>query len=69
MPFHTVALVAMGLWLIDNCNLLATACVERSRWDFLLTVNPLRLRNVTGSPVNEPHEALDAWVDNKTPMR
>ena len=53
-PFHTVALVAMGLWLIDNCDLeeLTRACAERSRWEFLLTVNVLRLRNVTGSPVN-----------------
>ena len=52
--FHVVALVAMGLWLIDNCDLegLAEACSQRSRYEFLLTVNPLRLRNVTGSPVN-----------------
>ena len=53
-PFHTVALVAMGLWLIDNCDLegLAEACAQRSRFEFLATVNPLRLRNVTGSPVS-----------------
>jgi kynurenine formamidase len=53
-PFHIVALVALGLWLIDNMNLedLARACTERDRWEFLLTVAPLRLRNVTGSPVN-----------------
>jgi kynurenine formamidase len=52
--FHVVSLVAMGLWLIDNANLedLARACGERGRWEFLLTVAPLRLRNVTGSPVN-----------------
>jgi hypothetical protein len=44
----------MGLWLIDNCNLedLAQACATYNRWEFMLTVNPLRLRNVTGSPVN-----------------
>jgi len=53
-PFHIVALVGLGLWLIDNMNLedVARACAERSRWEFLLTVAPLRLRNVTGSPVN-----------------
>ena len=53
-PFHTIALVAMGLWLIDNCDLegLAEECARLSRWEFLLTVNPLRLRNVTGSPAN-----------------
>ena len=52
--FHVVCLVAMGLWLIDNGNLedLARACAERSRWEFLLTVAPLRLPGVTGSPVN-----------------
>jgi kynurenine formamidase len=51
---HIVALVAMGLWLIDNANLeeLARACAERRRWEFLLTVAPLRLRAATGSPVN-----------------
>ncbi len=53
-PLHTVSLVAMGLWLIDNCNLeeLARACEERNRWEFMLTIGPLRLQNVTGSPVN-----------------
>ena len=52
--FHVVCLVAMGLWLIDNGNLedLGRACAERRRWEFLLTIAPLRLKNVTGSPVN-----------------
>jgi kynurenine formamidase len=52
--FHVVSLVAMGLWLIDNANLedLGRACAARRRWEFLLTIAPLRLRNVTGSPVN-----------------
>ena len=52
--FHVVSLVAMGLWLIDNGNLedIGRACAERKRWEFLLTVAPLRLKNVTGSPVN-----------------
>jgi len=49
-----VSLVALGLWLIDNANLedLARAAAERTRWEFLLTIAPLRLKNVTGSPVN-----------------
>jgi kynurenine formamidase len=53
-PFHIVALVGLGLWLIDNMNLedIAEACAERRRWEFMLTLAPLRLRNVTGSPVN-----------------
>ena len=53
-PLHTVCLVGLGLWFIDNCNLedLARACEERGRWEFMLSIGPLRLRNVTGSPVN-----------------
>lgn len=54
MPLHTISLVALGLWLIDNANLeqLAEACQQQSRYEFMLTMGPLRLRNVTGSPVN-----------------
>ena len=51
---HVVALVTMGLWLIDNGNLeeLAQPCAARRRWEFMLTIAPLRLQGVTGSPVN-----------------
>jgi kynurenine formamidase len=51
---HVVGLVAMGLWLIDNTNLeeLAAACVAHNRWEFMLAIAPLVLRNTTGSPVN-----------------
>jgi kynurenine formamidase len=51
---HVVALVAMGLWLIDNMDLesLGQACASRRRWEFMLTLAPLRLLNATGSPVN-----------------
>ena len=53
-PLHTVSLVTLGMWLIDNANLeeLSQACQERNRYEFMLTLGPLRLRNVTGSPVN-----------------
>ena len=53
-PMHQVGIVAMGLCLIDNCDLeiLATTCRELGRWEFLLTVAPLRIQNGTGSPVN-----------------
>jgi len=52
--FHVVCLVAMGLWLIDNANLedLARTAARLGRSEFLLTVAPLRLKNVPGSPVN-----------------
>ena len=53
-PLHTVSLVTLGMWLIDNTNLeqLAEACMERGRYEFMLSLGPLVLRNVTGSPVN-----------------
>src|SRR5439155_21524697 len=36
MPIHMVGIVAMGLWLIDNCQLedLAAACERVGRWEF-----------------------------------
>ena len=53
-PIHQVGIVAMGLWLIDNADLedLAEACARHNRWEFLLTVSPLKLSNTTGSPAN-----------------
>ena len=44
----------MGLWILDNANLeeLAQECQKRNRWEFLISINPLRLYNATGSPVN-----------------
>lgn len=53
-PIHQIAIVAMGLHLIDNLHLepLAAACAERGRWELLLTVNPLRIPGGTGCPVN-----------------
>ena len=53
-PLHTMCLVTLGIWLIDNCNLeeLAQACAQRNRYEFMLSLGPLKLRNVTGSPVN-----------------
>ena len=53
-PIHQIAMPHMGLWLLDDCNLeeLAAACLERGRWEFLLTVAPLRIQYGTGSPVN-----------------
>jgi kynurenine formamidase len=54
MPIHTVAIVALGLHLIDNLELepLATACESEGRWEFLLTLAPLVLLRGTASPVN-----------------
>jgi kynurenine formamidase len=54
LPIHSVAIVAMGLHLLDNLELrdLARACGEEGRWEFLLTVAPLVLERGTASPVN-----------------
>jgi hypothetical protein len=54
LPVHVVGLVAMGLWLVDNCDLeeLASTAERLARWEFLLSVNPLRLSGLTGSAVN-----------------
>jgi kynurenine formamidase len=53
-PIHQVGITAMGLWILDNANLedVAAACKERNRWEFMVTMGPLRLHNTTGSPVN-----------------
>jgi len=53
-PIHTVALVALGLWLIDNVDLteLAEACREDKRWDFFFAALPWRMKGVTSSASN-----------------
>jgi kynurenine formamidase len=53
-PVHVIGIVTMGLWLLDNCDLesLADVAAEEGRWEFLLTIAPLRLAGGTGSPVN-----------------
>jgi kynurenine formamidase len=53
-PIHVVAIVGMGMCLIDNAYLedLARACEEDHRWSFFLLIAPLPLKYTTGSPVN-----------------
>lgn len=53
-PVHAVGIVAMGLWLLDNCDLepLADACERLGRAEFQLQLAPLRIAGGTGSPVN-----------------
>ncbi len=54
MPIHMVGIVAMGLWLIDNCQLenLAATCERLGRWEFQFALAPIRFQGVTGSPTN-----------------
>jgi kynurenine formamidase len=53
-PIHSVGIVTMGLWLLDNAYLddLAAATAEASQWEFLFALAPLKLKRGTGSPVN-----------------
>ena len=53
-PIHILTLVAMGMQLLDNQNLedLAAACASRSRWEFMLTIAPLKLIGGTASMTN-----------------
>ena len=54
LPIHSIAIVAMGVHLLDNLDLdeLALACAEERRWEFLLTIAPLILIRGTASPIN-----------------
>jgi kynurenine formamidase len=53
-PIHAVGITAMGLWLIDNCDLeeLSGVCDQSGRWEFLFLLAPLRWVGATGSPAN-----------------
>jgi len=53
-PVHLVCLVAMGMWIIDNCDLeeAAAMAAQLGQYSFLFTAAPLRLKNSTGSPLN-----------------
>jgi len=53
-PFHVLALVGMGLWMIDNLVVdeLARTCANGRSWQFLFVVAPVALKNSTGVPVN-----------------
>jgi kynurenine formamidase len=48
------SIFAYGIGLLDNALLepLAEICAEEGRYEFMLTVNPLRVVGGTGSPVN-----------------
>lgn len=54
LPVHLITLVAMGVPILDNCDLeaLAHTAATHKRWAFLLTVAPLPVEGGTGSPVN-----------------
>jgi kynurenine formamidase len=51
---HNFVQAILGIHVLDRADLeaLGEAAAARSRWEFLLTVNPLALPNATGSPTN-----------------
>ena len=53
-PVHQLLLIAMGVPMIDNCDLeaLSNASATRKRWEFLLTASPLSVPLGTGSALN-----------------
>ena len=54
LPVHNFVLVALGMNLIDDCELgpVAEAAAARKRWEFLVTAAPLPIVKGTGSPIN-----------------
>ena len=54
LPVHGIAILAMGLWVLDGGNYeqLAEICARENRWEFLFVMSPLRWEGATGSPVN-----------------
>ncbi|HAK54612.1 MAG TPA: cyclase [Acidobacteria bacterium] len=53
-PLHDLLIFAMGMPLLDNCDLEAVsrAARARGRWEFMLTAAPLAVPGGTGSPIN-----------------
>ena len=53
-PVHQLLLIAMGVPMLDNCDLevLSEAASLRKRWEFLLTAAPLVVPLGTGAPLN-----------------
>ena len=53
-PLHVLALVGMGMPLIENLDLerLASEAAAQNRWTFLLVMAPINVRGATGSALN-----------------
>jgi kynurenine formamidase len=54
LPIHEIAIVALGVPIIDNADLerAADEARKRNRWEFLFVLAPLRVVGGTGSPAN-----------------
>jgi kynurenine formamidase len=53
-PCHRILIADHGIYLVENLNLeeLSQALSERRRYEFVLVLNPLRIKGATGSPLN-----------------
>ena len=53
-PGHRILLAENGIHIVENMNLteLAAALAERGTYEFVLVLNPLRLKGATASPLN-----------------
>jgi kynurenine formamidase len=53
-PVHQISIVAMGVPILDNCDLEEASKTAKSlkRWQFMLTGAPLPVEGGTGSPIN-----------------
>ena len=53
-PVHKLTLVSMGMPLLDNLNLeeISKEAIKQNKWEFLISIQPLRFKGGTGSPVN-----------------
>ena len=53
-PIHMLTIVAMGMPLLDNLNLeeLSKKAKEFNKWEFFISLQPLRFEGGTGSPLN-----------------
>jgi hypothetical protein len=54
IPIHAFTIVALGVNLLDNLALdeIAATASRLNRWEFMLSVGPLRVQRGAGSPVN-----------------
>ena len=54
LPVHRLAIVALGMPLLDNCDFeaLAETAARLKRWEFQIVIAPLPSPGGTGSPVN-----------------
>ena len=53
-PAHRILLADNGIYIVENFNLeeLSQVLAARKSYEFILVLNPLRLRGMTGSPLN-----------------